>query len=107
MFVTSDRSGRLAPGQFERIAKALSDPRRFAVLETIAGAEHECPHQKLCQQFPVSKATISHHVRELVQAGLVESERAGQYVHARVVPGVIEAYTSELLRRATGHRHAD
>jgi ArsR family transcriptional regulator len=94
--------GHLAPGQFERIAKALSDPRRFAVLEMIAGAERQCAFQKMCQMFPVSKATISHHVKELVQAGLVESERDGQYVHTRVLRGVIEAYAAELVRRASG-----
>ena len=99
MYVEPGKPGQLAPGQFERIAKALSDPRRFALLETIAAAEAECPYQKLCQGFPVSKATISHHLKELVQAGLVESEREGQYVHARVIHWVIEAYAAELLRR--------
>jgi ArsR family transcriptional regulator, arsenate/arsenite/antimonite-responsive transcriptional repressor len=102
MYVATDRSTPLAPGQFERIAKALADPRRFALLETIASSECECPYQKLCKEFPVSKATISHHLKELVQAGLVESEKEGQYVHARIRPGVVEAYAAELVRRAGG-----
>ena len=91
----------LAPGQFERIAKALSDPRRFALLETI-GANTECPNQSLCQCFPVSKATISHHIKELTDAGLVESERDGQYMSLRAKPDVLKAYTAELLRRVGG-----
>lgn len=90
---------RLAAGQFERIAKALADPRRFRLLQTIAEAEHQCPYQKLCSEFPVTKATISHHLKELVTAGLVETEREGQFVHTRVVPGVIEAYMAELAQR--------
>lgn len=102
MYIEPGSTGLLAPGQFERIAKALSDPRRFAVLERIAAAEEECPYQQLCGFFPVSKATISHHVKELVQAGLVESERDGQFVHTRIRPGVIEAYAAELVRRAGG-----
>jgi ArsR family transcriptional regulator len=102
MYVPPAQPGLLATGQFERIAKALADPRRFAVLEKIAGAHKRCPYQKLCDHFPVSKATISHHLKELVQAGLVESEREGQFVNARVVPGVLEAYAVELLRRAGG-----
>jgi len=93
---------RLAPGQFERIAKALSDPRRFAVLETIAAAQDECPYQKLCDDFPITKATISHHVKELVRAGLVTTERDGQYVYTRVRPGIMEAYAAELTRRVGG-----
>ena len=103
MYVPPAIPGQLAPGQFERIAKALSDPRRFALLEMIASAEADCcPYGKLCEQFPVSKATISHHLKELVQAGLVESEREGQFVNARASPGVIEAYAAELIRRAGG-----
>lgn len=93
---------RLSEGQFERIAKALSDPRRFAVLQTIAATKHECAYQRICRKVPVTKATISHHLKELVQAGLVESVREGQYVHARIRPGVIEAYAAELVRRAGG-----
>ncbi|MGH7574592.1 MAG: ArsR/SmtB family transcription factor [Longimicrobiales bacterium] len=99
MYVPPAKSGELAPGQFERIAKALADPRRFAVLQTIATSRHECPYQAICNQFPVTKATISHHLKELIQAGLVRSEREGQYMHATVVPGVIEAYAAELVRR--------
>jgi ArsR family transcriptional regulator, arsenate/arsenite/antimonite-responsive transcriptional repressor len=105
VYQTRGERGQLTPGQFERIAKALADPRRFALLTAI-GAKAECPNQKLCEQFPVSKATISHHLKELVQAGLVEAEREGQYVNTRVIPGVLEAYTAELLRRVGGTRTA-
>jgi ArsR family transcriptional regulator len=88
----------LAPGQFTRIAKALADPRRFAMLETISSAL-ECPNQALCDGFPVSKATVSHHLKELVQAGLVEPEREGQYVTYRVRSDVVNAYAAEVFRR--------
>lgn len=100
-----DSSGpSLAPGQFERIAKALSDPRRFAMLEAIslmAGGD-ECPNQMLCRDFPVSKATVSHHLKELVQSGLVESEREGQYMNYRACPETLKAYAAELVRRVGG-----
>ena len=89
---------KLVPGQFERIAKALSDPRRFAILEAI-GENRECPNQSLCHDFPVSKATVSHHLKELLQAGLIESEREGQFMNLRARPDVLRAYTDELLRR--------
>jgi len=93
---------RLLPGQFERIAKALSDPRRFSMLEAIGANDNRCPNQSLCADFPVSKATVSHHLKELVQAGLVETQREGQYMTARARPDVLQAYTSELLRRVGG-----
>ena len=105
MYVTSSQTESLAPGQFERIAKALSDPRRFAMLEAIASG-HECPNQLLCRDFPVSKATISHHLKELVQAGLVESEREGQYVTYRARLDVMQAYAAELVQRVGGRSAA-
>jgi ArsR family transcriptional regulator len=91
----------LTAQQFELIAKALADPRRMQLLEVISG-EEECPCQRLRQEFPVSKATISHHIKELVRAGLIEARREGQYLHCEVRREVLESYAAELLRRAGG-----
>jgi len=70
----------------------------MALLETIA-AERACPCQRLRDQFPVSKATISHHIKELVRAGLVDARKEGQFLHCEVRRDVLGAYTAELLRR--------
>ena len=84
--------------QFQRIAKALADPRRFEILEHIAQrAEVGC--RRLCGCFPVRQATISHHLKELASAGLVESRRDGQFVYYRIRPAVLDEYMSELRRR--------
>jgi ArsR family transcriptional regulator len=96
--VSTRRADRITGRQFELIAKALADPRRMALLETIA-SEEACPCQRLRDQFPVSKATISHHIKELVRAGLVDARRAGQFLHCEVRRDVLGAYTAELLRR--------
>lgn len=88
----------LQSGQFERIAKALADPRRFALLEAIA-AGGECPQARLCAFFPITKATISHHLKELSSAGLVEPEKDGQFMHYRVNRNILKAYSEELMRR--------
>lgn len=71
------------------------------MLERIA-ANCDCPNQSLCQDFPVSKATVSHHLKELANAGLVETEREGQYMTVRARPEVVQAYAEELLRRVGG-----
>jgi len=101
--VKSSAAGRstLTEKQFELIAKALADPRRMQVLEVIAG-ERACACTKLREEFPVSKATISHLIKELVRAGLVDSRREGQYLQCEVRRDVLEAYAAELLRRAGG-----
>lgn len=92
----------LTAQQFDLIAKALADPRRMALLEAIA-AKDECPCVLLRQQFPVSKATISHHIKELTRAGLVDVHRDGQFLSCEVRRETLEAYTAELLRRAGGN----
>jgi ArsR family transcriptional regulator len=84
--------------QFQRIAKALADPRRFEILEHIA-KQSEMGCRSLCGCFPVRQATISHHLKELSSAGLVESRRDGQFVYYRIRPAVFEAYMAELRRR--------
>lgn len=84
--------------QFELVAKALSDPRRMALLEAIGSAQ-EFPCSRLCEQFPVSKGTISHHMKELLRAGLIQARRDGQYTHYEVCRETITAYSNELMRR--------
>lgn len=88
----------MRPEQFELIAKALADPRRVAMLEAIASRK-SCECATLTQRFPVSKATISHHIKELVRAGLVTAERHGQFLNCRVRRDVMAAYTEALLQR--------
>jgi len=101
--MTTGRNTReaLRPEQFELIAKALADPRRVALLEAIA-SERSCPCSRLRGRFPVSKASISHHIKELVRAGLVTAQRQGQYLHCDVRRDVLEAYTNTLMQRVGG-----
>ena len=88
----------LSEKQFELIAKALSDPRRMEILESVGGTR-ECPCQRLVNRFSVSKGTISHHMKELELAGLITSRKEGAYRFYEVRREVLAAYTAELLRR--------
>jgi DNA-binding transcriptional ArsR family regulator len=88
----------LTTREFELVAKALSDPRRMALLEAI-GSSESFPCHQLCEQFPVSKGTISHHMKELLRAGLIRARREGQYLHYEVRRETIAAYSHELMRR--------
>lgn len=86
--------------QFQRVAKALAEPRRFEILAAIAeNSELSCG--EIVEQFTVSQATISHHIKELVNAGLAESRRQGQYCYYRVCPEVLADYIAELQRLVT------
>lgn len=89
---------RLGPGQFERIAKALADPRRFEMLSTIASRD-EVACRLLVERFPVAQATVSHHLKELVVAGLVDERQEAQAKFYRLRRDILEAYQGELRRR--------
>src|SRR4051794_41977519 len=78
--------------QFQRIAKALADPRRFEILEHIA-QQNEVGCRRLCGCFPVRQATISHHLKELAGAGPVESRREGGVVFYCYPPAGVGGWT--------------
>lgn len=88
----------LTAKQFQAVAKALADPRRMALLESI-GSEREYSCQKLCSEAGVTKGTVSHHVRELLRAGLIDERRDGQYMFYEVRRDVLAAYVAELMSR--------
>ena len=83
---------------FVRIAKALADPQRQELLEKIA-RDGELSCTALCGLCPVSQATVSHHLKELVNAGLIEPHKKGQFRYYRFLPAALAAYTEELGRR--------
>lgn len=84
--------------QFQRIAKALADPRRFEILEVIAAGEEMCCGA-VVERFPVAQATVSHHLKELTDAGLVETRQEGQFKMLRARPEVLAEYVEHLQRR--------
>src|SRR4051794_38457749 len=84
---------------FARISKALADPQRFAILERIAREPAELACKALVAEFDVSQATISHHLKELANAGLIEGRREGQCMYLRARRAALEAYHRELGRR--------
>ena len=85
--------------QFQRIAKALADPRRFEIFEEMAGAEDEMSCGRIVARSPVAQATVSHHIKELADAGLIEVRPEGQFRYCRARTDVLADYISELQRR--------
>jgi ArsR family transcriptional regulator len=85
--------------QFQKIAKALADPRRFEILEVISAAGDDLCCGAVVERFPVSQATVSHHLKELADAGLVETRSEGQFKYLSARPEVLAAYIAELQRR--------
>jgi ArsR family transcriptional regulator len=85
--------------KFQKVAKALADPRRFEILEVISAAGSELCCGAVVECFPVAQATVSHHLKELVDAGLVETRSEGQFKYLRARHDVLAEYVAELQRR--------
>ena len=71
-------SKSLTRAQFRAIAKALSDPRRYDILQHIAG-QKDCTCIELRERSRISAATLSHHLQELEAAGLITIARRGKF----------------------------
>jgi ArsR family transcriptional regulator len=79
--------------QAERIAgllKALSDPVRLRLMAMIAGADELCVCD-LMAPVDVSQPTVSHHLKVLRSAGLVDCERRGTWVYYRAQRDALDA----------------
>ncbi|TWP52488.1 helix-turn-helix transcriptional regulator [Lentzea tibetensis] len=83
--------------------KALGDPVRLRLLSLIASQPDEVCVCELTPAFELSQPTISHHLKVLRQAGLVESERRGTWVYYRVRPETTDRLAA-VLATATGDR---
>jgi ArsR family transcriptional regulator len=81
------------PGTAERmarIAKALGDPIRLQLVDVLrrhAGKVCVC---ELVPLFDLSQPTVSHHLKVLREAGLVDSERRGLWAYYYVTPDALE-----------------
>jgi ArsR family transcriptional regulator len=87
--------GPLAEDEARRLAQALraiADPARLRLLSLIQaqpGAEACVCH--LTEPLGLSQPTVSHHLRVLLEAGLVEREQRGSWAYYRVVPEPLAA----------------
>ena len=69
--------------------KALADPTRVAIVNRLASVA-ECCVCDLNAAFDLSQPTISHHLKVLRDAGLVESSRRGTWAYYRLVPEAVQ-----------------
>lgn len=75
--------------------KALADPTRVAIVNRLTGAEEVCVCD-LTATFDLAQPTVSHHLKVLRDAGLVESSRRGTWAYYRLVPEALDAVRGAL-----------
>lgn len=92
---SSAKTARLSRARRIALLKALADPKRYELLEHIA--KTNCLG---CSQahaaLKIAPATLSHHIKELETAGLIDIERVGKFHNLRLKPGVLDALAETL-----------
>jgi ArsR family transcriptional regulator len=78
--------------EIEAVLKALADRHRLRIVNLLlrAGGQPVC----LCEMQPLlglSQGTVSHHLKQLVEAGLVRREARGTYSYFSLVPGALDS----------------
>ncbi len=77
--------------ELERLFKALGDRNRLRILNVLLQAEGKSVC--VCEFQPtlgISQPTVSHHLRHLVEAGLLQREKRGTFAYYRLEPGALE-----------------
>ncbi len=85
--------------QLAQVLKALADPTRLRLVSLVAA--HEGDEACVCEltgPVGLSQPTVSHHLRVLVDAGILQREQRGKWAYFRIVPGALDALAGILGR---------
>lgn len=95
--VTGGALDGAAAERLARMFKALGDPTRVRLLSLIAAhADGEACICDLTDPVGLSQPTVSHHMKQLVEAGLVTRDQRGRWAYYRVVDGTLAALGAAL-----------
>ena len=85
--------------QIARISKALSDPTRLQIFESISSRKNKDQEMfcgQIVEECKLTPGTISHHLKILADANLISTRRQGQFIYLRPKPETIGEYTRAL-----------
>ncbi len=88
----------LSASQRMAILKALADPRRLEIIERLSACNgcSACSDMREC--LPISAATLSHHLKELETAGLIQIEREGKFARLSLRRDIWQTFLADLQR---------
>ncbi|MFG3717162.1 ArsR/SmtB family transcription factor [Streptomyces massasporeus] len=94
--------------ELAKLFKALGDPVRLRLLSMIASRSGgEVCVCDLTPAFDLSQPTISHHLKLLRQAGLIDCERRGTWVYYWALPGTLDRLSAFLATAGTAETGAE
>jgi ArsR family transcriptional regulator, arsenate/arsenite/antimonite-responsive transcriptional repressor len=85
------------------VLKVIAEPTRLRLLSLVAArADGEACICDLTAPVALSQPTVSHHMKVLVEAGLLEREQRGKWAYYRLVPGALDALARLVSTAVTG-----
>ncbi|MDJ0323959.1 metalloregulator ArsR/SmtB family transcription factor [Cryobacterium sp. PH31-AA6] len=94
---TRDAIGADAAEGLARSLKALADPARLRLVSMVAAhADAEACVCDLTEPLGLSQPTVSHHLKVLVEAGLLTRDKRGTWAYYRLVPGALESLAARI-----------
>jgi ArsR family transcriptional regulator len=94
--------GETAAAELAQVFKAMGDPVRLRLVSMIGA--HQGGEVCVCgltPAFDLTQPTISHHLKVLKEAGLIDSERRGTWVYYRLVPAALQRMAALLSAPAS------
>jgi len=83
--------------ELARISRALGDPARLRIFEGLSSSKEMFCGQ-VVQKYGLSPGTVSHHLKILADANLIETRREGQFIYMRSKPETIRDYGRALAK---------
>jgi len=84
----------------DSLFRALADPTRRRILELLAEGDRTAGD--IAEQFPIAFASVSHHLGVLKAAGLVATERQGQFIRYRLNTTVFQEVVRYFMKSFSG-----
>lgn len=91
-------NGVLTLKQVEKISKALSDVNRLKIVQAIQSCEDKLECSTITASLNLSQPSVSHHIKKLVDAELIEPQKEGRFYFYSLNKEVMENYLVALKK---------
>jgi ArsR family transcriptional regulator len=76
--------------ELERLFRALGDRHRVKIVNLLAGADEAVCVCEIVPALELSQSTVSYHLKQLADAGIVVRERRGTFAYYEIAPGALQ-----------------